>query len=245
MTMKATARKIDRSPARVYAVAWVQATADLDAQGCAVLKGLLSPEECAALAALYSEDKHFRSRIVMGRHGFGRGEYKYFSYPLPDLVAELRPALYARLHPVANRWNETMGIDIRYPGQHEAFLKRCHDAGQTRPTPLLLQYGEGDYNCLHQDLYGERVFPLQVAILLSEPGRDFTGGEFVLTEQRPRMQSRPEVVPLRQGDAVAFAVHHRPVQGTRGPYRVNLRHGVSRIRSGHRHTVGVIFHDAK
>jgi hypothetical protein len=181
----------------------------------------------------------------MGRHGFGRGEYKYFAYPLPDLIAELRPALYARLRPVANRWNETMGIDIRYPDRHEAFLKRCHDAGQTRPTPLLLQYGEGDYNCLHQDLYGEHVFPLQVAILLSEPGRDFTGGEFVLTEQRPRMQSRPEVVPLAQGDAVAFAVHHRPVQGTRGPYRVNLRHGVSRIRSGHRHTVGVIFHDAK
>ncbi len=181
----------------------------------------------------------------MGRHGFGRGEYKYFSYPLPDLIAELRPVLYAQLTGIANRWNETMGIDIRYPGRHEAFLKRCHDAGQTRPTPLLLQYGAGDYNCLHQDLYGEHVFPLQVAILLSEPGRDFEGGEFVLTEQRPRMQSRPEVVPLRQGDAVAFAVHHRPVQGTRGFYRVNLRHGVSQIRSGHRHTVGVIFHDAK
>ena len=210
-----------------------------------MLKGLLSPEECRALAALYPDDKNFRSRIVMGRHGFGRGEYKYFAYPLPDLIAELRPALYARLCGIANRWNETMGIDIRYPDRHEAFLKRCHDAGQTRPTPLLLQYGAGDYNCLHQDLYGEHVFPLQVAILLSEPGRDFTGGEFVLTEQRPRMQSRPEVVPLRQGDAVAFAVHHRPVQGTRGPYRVNLRHGVSRIRSGHRHTVGVIFHDAR
>jgi uncharacterized protein len=182
---------------------------------------------------------------VMGRHGFGRGEYKYFSYPLPDLIAELRPLLYARLHGVANRWNEAMGIAVRYPASHEAFLKRCHDAGQTRPTPLLLQYGPADYNCLHQDLYGENVFPLQVAILLSEPDRDFTGGEFVLTEQRPRMQSRPEVVPLRQGDAVAFAVHHRPVQGTRGFYRVNLRHGVSRIRFGHRHTLGVIFHDAK
>jgi hypothetical protein len=247
--MKSTAQ-VFRHPssavaARVDAVDWTQATADLDAQGCAVLKELLSPDECVALAALYQDDKNFRSRIVMGRHGFGRGEYKYFAYPLPDLIAQLRPELYARLCPVANRWNETMGIDIRYPDSHKAFLKRCHDAGQGRPTPLLLQYGEGDYNCLHQDLYGEHVFPLQVAILLSQPGRDFEGGEFVLTEQRPRMQSRPEVVPLRQGDAVAFAVHHRPVQGTRGPYRVNLRHGVSRIRSGHRHTVGVIFHDAK
>jgi hypothetical protein len=189
---------------RVEAIDWAQVTADLDGQGAAVLKGLLSPEQCRALAALYPDDARFRSRIVMGRHGFGRGEYKYFSYPLPDPIAELRPALYARLYGVANRWNETMGIDIRYPDRHEAFLKRCHDAGQVRPTALLLQYGEGDYNCLHQDLYGEHVFPLQVAILLSEPGRDFTGGEFVLTEQRPRMQSRPEVVPLAQGDAVAL-----------------------------------------
>jgi hypothetical protein len=231
--------------ARVDAIDWAQATDDLDAQGCAVLKGLLAPDQCRTLAALYPDDKHFRSRIVMGRHGFGRGEYKYFAYPLPDLIAQLRPAFYARLQGTANRWNETMGIDIRYPERHDAFLKRCHEAGQTRPTPLLLQYEAGDYNCLHQDLYGEHVFPLQVAILLSEPGRDFEGGEFVLTEQRPRMQSRPEVVPLGQGDAVAFAVHHRPVQGTRGSYRVNLRHGVSRLRSGHRHTVGVIFHDAK
>jgi hypothetical protein len=231
--------------ARVDAIDWAQATEDLDARGCAVLKALLTPDECHALAALYPDDAHFRSKIVMGRHGFGRGEYKYFAYPLPDLIAQLRPALYARLQNVANRWNEAMGIDIRYPEAHAAFLKRCHQAGQTRPTPLLLQYEAGDYNCLHQDLYGEHVFALQVAILLSEPGRDFTGGEFVLTEQRPRMQSRPEVVPLRQGDAVAFAVHHRPVQGTRGTYRVNLRHGVSRLRSGHRHTVGVIFHDAK
>src|SRR5476651_2458242 len=231
--------------ARVNAIDWTQATSDLDAQGCAVLKGLLSPAECDALASLYPDDKNFRSRVVMGRHGFGRGEYKYFAYPLPQLIAELRPALYTQLHGTANRWNEAMGIDIRYPDRHDAFLKRCHAAGQTRPTPLLLRYGADDYNCLHQDIYGEHVFPLQVAILLSEPGRDFTGGEFVLTEQRPRMQSRPEVVPLKQGDAVAFAVHHRPVQGTRGFYRVNLRHGVSRIRSGHRHTLGVIFHDAK
>jgi len=210
-----------------------------------VLRGLLLPEECRALAALYPDDILFRSRVVMGRHGFGRGEYKYFSYPLPDLIAKLRLALYANLYGIANRWNEAMEINVRYPESHAAFLERCHAAGQTRPTPLLLRYGADDYNCLHQDLYGEHVFPLQVAILLSEPGRDFTGGEFVLTEQRPRMQSRAEVVPLRQGDAVAFAVHVRPVRGKRGFYRVNMRHGVSRIRSGHRHTVGVIFHDAK
>jgi hypothetical protein len=249
--MKSTAKNVARlAPqaaiaARVEAIDWTRIGAELDAQGCAVLNGLLSAEECSALAALYPDDSHFRSRIVMGRHGFGRGEYKYFSYPLPELIAELRPTLYVPLQSVANRWNEAMGIDVRYPDTHQAFLKRCHAAGQTRPTPLLLQYGEGDYNCLHQDLYGEHAFPLQVAILLSEPGRDFTGGEFVLTEQRPRMQSRPEVVPLRQGDAVIFAVHHRPVQGTRGFYRVNLRHGVSRVRSGKRHTAGVIFHDAK
>jgi uncharacterized protein len=232
-------------PDRVDAVEWAQVETDLDAQGCAVLKSLLRPEECHAISALYPDDANFRSRIVMGRHGFGRGEYKYFSYPLPELIASLRPALYARLHGIANRWNEALGFDIHYPERHETFLKRCHDAGQTRPTPLLLQYEAGDYNCLHQDLYGEHVFPLQVAILLSEPGRDFEGGEFVLTEQRPRMQSRAEVVALKQGDAVVFAVHHRPVQGTRGAYRVNLRHGVSRLRSGKRHTVGVIFHDAK
>jgi hypothetical protein len=247
--MNATAKNICAvSPdlaSRVEAIDWTQATADLDAQGCAVLKGLLSPEESRALAALYPDDARFRSKIVMGRHGFGRGEYKYFSHPLPELIAELRPALYAQLIGIANRWNEAMGIDIRYPEGHDAFLRRCHAAGQIRPTPLLLQYGAGDYNCLHQDLYGEHVFPLQVAILLSEPGKDFTGGEFVLTEQRPRMQSRAEVVPLLQGDAVAFAVHVRPVAGTRGFYRVNLRHGVSRIRSGQRYTAGVIFHDAK
>ena len=239
------ARSESDAAARVAAIDWTKATNDLDGQGCAVLKGLLTGDECRALVARYPEDKIFRSRIVMGRHGFGRGEYKYFAYPLPQPIAELRTALYTRLQPIANRWNETMDIDIRYPESYEAFLARCHKAGQLRPTPLLLQYGEGDYNCLHQDLYGEHVFPLQVAILLSEPGRDFEGGEFVLTEQRPRMQSRPEVVPLVQGDAVAFAVHHRPVAGTRGNYRVNLRHGVSRLRSGHRHTIGVIFHDAK
>src|SRR6201991_2704066 len=218
--------------------------ADLDAQGWAVLPGLLDPEQCEDIAAGYDDDAQFRSRVVMARHGFGRGEYKYFSYPLPDPLGELRTAAYTHLVPIANRWNEAMGIDVRYPEKHGDFIERCHKAGQSRPTPLLLQYGAGDYNCLHQDLYGEHVFPIQVAFLLSEPERDFAGGEFVLTEQRPRMQSRPEVVPLRQGDAVAFAVHHRPVNGTRGAYRVNLRHGVSRLRSGHRHTVGVIFHDA-
>jgi uncharacterized protein len=248
--MTATARKSPHQPsadlsAHVDGLDWPQITGELDQYGCAVLRGLLTSGQCRSVSALYPDDAHFRSRIVMGRHGFGRGEYKYFTYPLPDLIAGLRPALYAHLAGVANRWNEAMGIDIRYPAGHEAFLKRCHDAGQSRPTPLLLQYEAGDYNCLHQDLYGEHVFPIQVAILLSEPGRDFTGGEFVLTEQRPRMQSRAEVVPLTQGDAVAFAVHHRPVQGTRGNYRVNLRHGVSRIRSGQRHTLGVIFHDAK
>ena len=230
--------------ARVSAFDWQRIGKQLDEQGSALLQGVLSPEECDALAALYPEESIFRSRVVMGRHGFGRGEYKYFNYPLPALISGLRTALYPRLAPVANRWNEAMGIEVRYPEKHADFLQRCHAAGQLRPTPLLLQYGTGDYNCLHQDLYGEHVFPIQVAILLSEPQRDFTGGEFVLTEQRPRMQSRPEVVPLHQGDAVAFAVHHRPVQGTRGTYRVNLRHGVSRLRSGQRHTVGIIFHDA-
>jgi len=194
---------------------------------------------------MYPKDDFFRSRVVMANHGFGRGEYKYFAYPLPQIVTKLRAELYPRLAPIANRWNTTMGIEIQYPESHTEFIKQCHDAGQNKPTTLLLQYASGDYNCLHQDLYGEHVFPIQVAVLLSEPLKDFIGGEFVLTEQRPRMQSRAEVVPLSQGDAVAFAVHHRPVQGTRGFYRVNLRHGVSRIRSGHRHTVGIIFHDAK
>ena len=224
---------------------WERVSRDLDAQGNAVLDSILSQDECVALTALYGEGDYFRSRVVMGRHGFGRGEYQYFRYPLPEVVEGMRNALYSRLVSTANRWNATMGVEIRYPEKHAEFIRRCHDASQIRPTPLLLQYEEGDYNCLHQDLYGEHVFPIQVAILLSEPGEDFLGGEFVLTEQRPRMQSRPEVVPLRQGDAVAFAVHHRPVQGTRGTYRVNLRHGVSRLRSGRRHTLGIIFHDAQ
>lgn len=224
---------------------WERISQDLDARGSALFERVLTADECQALASLYPDDTLFRSRVVMAQHGFGRGEYKYFKYPLPEIIAEFRTAIYPRLAPIANHWNSAMGIDVRYPEKHAAFLKRCREAGQSRPTPLLLQYGEGDYNCLHQDLYGEHVFPIQVTILLSEPGIDFKGGEFVLTEQRPRMQSRPEVVPLRQGDAVAFAVHHRPVQGTRGNYRVTLRHGVSRVRSGHRHTVGIIFHDAQ
>jgi hypothetical protein len=229
---------------RVAATDWHRVSPELNAQGCAVIERLLPPEECRALAALYDEESRFRSRVVMGRHGFGRGEYKYFAYPLPEIVASLRQAFYPRLAPIANRWHQAMKIAARFPDSHGAFLRRCHQAGQTRPTPLLLRYGPGDYNCLHQDLYGEHVFPLQLAILLSEPGTDFTGGEFVLTEQRPRMQSRPEVVPLRQGDGVIFAVHHRPARGARGVYRVNMRHGVSRLRSGHRCTLGVIFHDA-
>jgi hypothetical protein len=223
---------------------WDGAGRDLDTAGNAVLERVLSPKECRELAGLYGREDLFRSRIVMSRHGFGRGEYQYFRYPLPDLVGGLRAALYPRLAPIANRWNEALGVEVRYPAEHEEFVARCHEAGQRKPTPLLLRYQAGDYNCLHQDLYGEQVFPLQVAVLLSEPERDFTGGEFVMTEQRPRMQSRAEVVPLRQGDAVVFAVRERPVQGTRGIYRVNLRHGVSRIRSGLRHTVGIIFHDA-
>jgi uncharacterized protein len=231
--------------ARVDSYNWTALISELDQVGAAVLPQLLSPEECRAIAALYPHEEHFRSHIVMARHGFGKGEYRYFRYPLPALIGGLRTALYPRLAPIANAWNERMGLETRYPKAHKQFLELCHKAGQERPTPLLLQYGEGDYNCLHQDLYGELAFPLQVAILLSEPGRDFTGGEFVLTEQRPRIQSRAEVVPLRQGDGVTFAVSHRPVSGTRGTYRVNLRHGVSRVRSGHRHTLGIIFHDAK
>jgi hypothetical protein len=229
---------------RIRAAGWEDALRDLDDRGSAIIEGLLGEAECEALSSLYEKTENFRSRVVMARHGFGRGEYRYFDYPLPAIVGELRTAVYAQLAPLANRWNAAMGIDVRYPSVHEEYIARCHAAGQLRPTPLLLQYGVDDYNCLHQDLYGEHVFPLQLAILLSEPGRDFSGGEFVLTEQRPRMQSRAEVVPLRQGDAVIFAVHHRPVRGNRGVYRVNLRHGVSRLRSGRRHTLGIIFHDA-
>jgi hypothetical protein len=237
-------RRLKSAVERLGEFDWQQIGRDLDHQGNAVMERLLSPEQCRAIAGLYSNDDLFRSRVVMGRHGFGRGEYKYFSYPLPDLLDRLRTEVYPHLVGVANRWNEAMGIDTRYPDTHADFIERCHKAGQKRPTPLLLQYGADDYNCLHQDLYGEHVFPIQLAILLSEPNTDFTGGEFVMTEQRPRMQTRPMIVPLRQGDGVVFAVHNRPVQGTRGAYRVNLRHGVSRIRSGHRHTVGIIFHDA-
>jgi hypothetical protein len=233
--------------ARLAAIEPARLATDLDAEGHAVIPGLLAPEECEALAALYAADDDagvFRSRVVMARHGFGRGEYRYFAYPLPDLVARLRDALYPRLVPVANAWQAALGHAARFPAQHADYLARCHAAGQRRPTPLLLQYGPGDYNCLHQDLYGELVFPLQVVLLLSEPGRDFEGGEFVMTEQRPRLQSRAMVLPLRQGDAAVIAVHERPVQGTRGTYRVKLRHGVSRVRTGRRHTAGIVFHDA-
>jgi uncharacterized protein len=238
------ASAVTSAEARVAAYDWQALAGELDNYGCAVLPKLISPVECHTIAALYPDEGHFRSHVHMARHGFGKGEYRYFKYPLPDLLSGLRTALYPHLAGVANGWHSRMGIDERYPDDHASFLKRCHDAGQTRPTPLLLQYVPGDFNCLHQDLYGDLAFPVQVAILLSAPGMDFTGGEFVLTEQRPRMQSRAEVVPLRQGDAVAFAVHNRPVQGSKGNYRVNLRHGVSRVRSGMRHTVGIIFHDA-
>ena len=229
---------------RMEGLDWPSLARTLDQEGSVLLPAVLSVDECRTLAGLYPDDQNFRSRVVMDRHGFGRGEYKYFRYPLPELIVGLRTSLYRQLAPVANRWNSSMKIDVHFPDVHADYLEGCHAAGQLRPTPLLLQYAAGDYNCLHQDLYGEHVFPIQVAFLLSEPQRDFVGGEFVLTEQRPRMQSRAEVVPLRQGDGVAFAVHHRPVQGTRGTYRVNLRHGVSRVRSGQRHTLGIIFHDA-
>ncbi|MBL8551536.1 MAG: 2OG-Fe(II) oxygenase [Hyphomonadaceae bacterium] len=223
---------------------WAGLAADLDAFGAARLPRLLQHDACDALSALYPNDARFRSTITMQRHGFGRGEYRYFAYPLPPLVQTLRTALYPRLAPIANDWHARLGLDARFPPTHEAYLQRCHAAGQARPTPLLLKYEAGDFNCLHQDLYGPHVFPIQIAILLSEPDADFAGGEFVLTEQRPRMQSRTEVVPLCKGDAVAFAVNMRPVRGTRGDYRVTMRHGVSRIRSGRRFTLGLIFHDA-
>jgi hypothetical protein len=232
-------------PQRIVALDWQRIAVDLDTHGNAIVKSLLTAADCAALAETYVHDERFRSTVVMARHNFGRGEYRYFDHPPPEIVADLRTSLYPPLAGIANRWNAAMRIDVRYPSGHAAYLERCHRAGQTRPTPLLLTYSEDDYNCLHQDLYGEHVFPMQAAFLLSAPGRDFTGGEFVLTEQRPRMQSRAEVVPLEQGDGVIFPVSHRPAQGTRGSYRVNARHGVSRIRSGHRRTLGIIFHDSR
>ncbi len=229
---------------KIDGIDWGRVSASLDRAGWAMLPGLLGGAACDDVAALYAREAGFRSHVHMARHGFGRGEYRYFAYPLPPLVADLRGRLYPHLAPIANRWHERMGMDVRFPAAHAEFLARCHDAGQRRPTPLLLQYGAGDYNCLHQDLYGEHVFPLQVAVLLSAPDADFTGGEFVLTEQRPRMQSRAAVVPLAKGDAVVFAVNVRPVKGARGDYRAAMRHGVSEIRSGRRHTLGIIFHDA-
>lgn len=229
---------------RVSACNWQAAESKLDGQGWAILPKLLLKGECRSVQKLYADDTNFRNRVIMARHGYGRGEYRYFSYPLPPLVAQLRNTLYPQLMPIANRWNETMRIAARFPAQHTEFIQRCREAGQLRPTPLLLQYGDGDYNCLHQDLYGEHQFPFQVAILLSEPETDFKGGEFVLTEQRPRMQSRVTVVPLQKGDALIFAVNYRPAQGARGFYRMTMRHGVSTIRAGRRHTLGVIFHDA-
>jgi uncharacterized protein len=242
---RATSISADDIETRVERYNWTAVEQHLDAHGWATFPRLLTATETSALAGLYADDRMFRSQVVMARHGFGRGEYKYFKYPLPETVSDLRTSLYRRLVPVANRWNEEMGIAVRYPAAHADFIRRCHQAGQTRPTPLLLQYGEGDFNALHQDLYGEHLFPLQVMVLLSSPHDDFTGGEFALVEQRPRMQSRVEVVPLGRGDGVVWAVRNRPVRGTRGTYRVNMRHGVSRLRSGHRHTMGVIFHDAK
>lgn len=239
---KVTASAIER---RLTAYNWPVIIGDLSGFGSATLPGLLTPEECLSVSALYQDESHFRSHIIMARHGFGKGEYRYFQYPLPEVLASLRTALYPRFAGLANTWNEAMGLAAQYPETHSTYLTACHQAGQSRSTPLLLQYSEGDFNCLHQDLYGDLAFPIQVAILLSEPGKDFTGGEFCMTEQRPRMQSRVEVVPLRQGDAVAFAVHNRPVQGRTGTYRVKHRHGVSRVRSGTRYTVGIIFHDAK
>jgi uncharacterized protein len=245
MMTKVAAAGMKTLEGRVAGYDWGAVGADLNAFGCAVLRNLLTPDECQGLASLYPQEQHFRSHIHMARHGFGKGEYRYFKYPLPAIIGELRATLYAHIVPFANAWNERMNIAARYPTAHADYLEKCHAAGQVRPTPLLLQYGPGDFNCLHQDLYGDLAFPLQAAILLSAPSRDFTGGEFVLTERRPRMQSRVEVVALEQGDAVIFAVHNRPVQGTKGAYRVDLRHGVSRLRSGQRHTLGIIFHDAK
>jgi len=230
---------------RIDQLDWSRIASDLNSQGWATTGPVVDTQECAQLIAQYDHPDGFRSRVVMARHGYGRGEYRYFAYPLPPAVADLRGALYRHLAPIASAWEQALGRTTEFPPDHAQFLQGCHAAGQSRPTPLLLRYGSGDYNCLHQDLYGEHVFPLQAAFLLNAPGQDFAGGEFVLTEQRPRMQSRAEVVPLHQGEAVIFAVNHRPVQGTRGVYRVATRHGVSRLRSGTRHTLGIILHDAK
>jgi hypothetical protein len=232
------------SPDSIAALDWSAIATELDNHGCAVIGPIFTNVQCDKLIDSYEDSTLFRSRVVMARHGYGRGEYQYFAYPLPPLVHTIRTSLYTPLAAIANRWNEAMKIDVKFPGEYQAFLERCHAAGQQKPTPLLLRYGPDDFNCLHQDLYGEHVFPLQVAFLLSRPGADFTGGEFVLTEQRPRMQSRAEVVSLAQGQGVIFPVRHRPVRGTRGVHRVNMRHGVSRLRSGSRHTLGIIFHDA-
>jgi hypothetical protein len=237
-------RPDDAAASRIAAVDWQQTAMSLDERGYATTAALLTTEECRGLAALYDREEAFRSRVVMQRHAFGRGEYKYLQYPLPDVVEALRQAIYPHLAPIANRWRERLGEDGRFPPALDAYLAECHRAGQKRPTPLILKYEAGDYNCLHQDLYGDLVFPLQLTVLLSAPEDDFTGGEFLLVEQRPRAQSKGEVVPLRQAEAVIFPVHHRPVEGTRGPYRVTMRHGVSRLRSGRRFTLGIIFHDA-
>jgi hypothetical protein len=243
--MTAMSRTASDLEQRVRALDWARIAAELDERGCATTGPLLTPAECRGLVAGYDEEGLYRSQIIMARHGFGRGEYKYFAYPLPDRVAILRRALYRALAPIANEWQAALGAKADYPAEHDAYLARCHRAGQRRPTPLMLKYGPGDYNCLHQDLYGELVFPLQVAFLLSRPAEDFTGGEFMLTEQRPRQQSRGEVVSLQQGEGVVFAVNHRPVRGKRGVYRSAMRHGVSRLKSGQRFTLGIIFHDAR
>lgn len=237
----------DLSPAvtRLEKADWMAVEDSLDSRGVAILPGLLDDGECRHLGGLYAQRDIFRRHIEMARHGFGSGEYRYFGYPLPGPIADLRAALYSRLVSIANRWNEVMGQQRRYPQRHAEFLVECHAAGQRRPTPLLLRYRAGDYNCLHQDLYGDLAFPLQVVILLTQPGLDHEGGEFVLSEQRPRRQSRVDVVPLYRGDAAILASHHRPVQGARGFYRVNTRHGVSEVRSGQRLTAGLIFHDAE
>ena len=240
-----SAASSDAIQGRVANIDWMKLHADLDAQGWAVVPQLLTLAEAECIAGLYHQEQGFRSQVIMGRYGFGRGEYKYFSYPLPPLIRELRTAAYPHLAPIANQWHERMGMEVSFPNNHAAFLARCHKAGQVRPTPLLLEYGPEDYNCLHRDLYGEHVFPIQIAILLDQPGEDFIGGEFVMTEQRPRMQTRAMVLPLRKGDAAVFAVNSRPMKGVRGDYQVKLNHGVSKLYTGKRHTLGVIFHDAE